>query len=183
MNHPKTFIAVKVPQPLYIRFAFSIFLAASNTFQIPLSLTRRNLHTSMASAGTCSFPGVSSPLFRREPPPLHGKLNPCRITNLAPRFAMSVDRVSATFVAAEKEITAETKREEGIGTAETEKVWEEKEKKQLRSGWKEYLEQAKELIVADGGPARWFSPLECGSRLVNSPLMLFLPGQFSLPFN
>ncbi|XP_027188577.1 phytyl ester synthase 2, chloroplastic-like isoform X1 [Cicer arietinum] len=89
---------------------------------------------------------------------------------------MSVDRVSATFVAAEKEITAETKREEGIGTAETEKVWEEKEKKQLRSGWKEYLEQAKELIVADGGPARWFSPLECGSRLVNSPLMLFLPG-------
>ncbi|CAK7328372.1 unnamed protein product [Dovyalis caffra] len=28
----------------------------------------------------------------------------------------------------------------------------------------------------DGGPPRWFSPLECGSRSDNSPLLLFLPG-------
>ncbi|GAU42396.1 hypothetical protein TSUD_324510 [Trifolium subterraneum] len=48
--------------------------------------------------------------------------------------------------------------------------------KEIRRSWKEYLEQAKELIKADGGPPRWFSPLKCGSRLDNSPLMLFLPG-------
>ncbi|KHM99237.1 Acyltransferase-like protein, chloroplastic [Glycine soja] len=43
-------------------------------------------------------------------------------------------------------------------------------------GWKEYLEHSKELIEPDGGPPRWFSPLECASRLDNSPLLLFLPG-------
>jgi len=52
-----------------------------------------------------------------------------------------------------------------------------KEEKQRQSSLKEYFEQAKELIEADGGPPRWFSPLEGGSQLDNSPLMLFLPGQ------
>ncbi|KAL7257182.1 hypothetical protein ACSBR1_010999 [Camellia fascicularis] len=28
----------------------------------------------------------------------------------------------------------------------------------------------------DGGPPRWFSPLECRSRSNDSPLLLFLPG-------
>ncbi|CAI8613448.1 unnamed protein product [Vicia faba] len=129
----------------------------------------------MAAAGTCFLPGVSSPLFRREPPQLHGKLNPARTQSMSPRFAMSVDRVPATLVAAEKGNTVELKREEG-GAEEIDKRWEEKEEKQRRSGWKEYLEQATDLIVGDGGPPRWFSPLECGSRLDNSPLMLFLPG-------
>lgn len=98
---------------------------------------------------------------------------------MAPRFAISVDRVPATIVTEEKRTTTEAKREEEDrrNTVETEKRWEEKEEKERRSGWKEYLEQAKELIgAADGGPPRWFSPLECGSRLDNSPLMLFLPG-------
>ncbi|AES80650.1 hypothetical protein MTR_7g083140 [Medicago truncatula] len=54
--------------------------------------------------------------------------------------------------------------------------FEEKEKeKQRRSGWEEYFEQAKELIEEDGGPPRWFSPLECSSQWDNSPLILFLP--------
>jgi len=49
----------------------------------------------------------------------------------------------------------------------TEKHWDEKEEKERRSGWREYLEQAKELIgAADGGPPRLSLPLECGSRLV-----------------
>lgn len=51
---------------------------------------------------------------------------------------------------------------------------EEKEKeKQRQSGWEEYFEQAKKLIEADGGPPRWFSPLECSSQWDNSPLMLW----------
>ena len=40
----------------------------------------------------------------------------------------------------------------------------------------DFFEQSKDLIKSDGGPPRWFSPLECGSRLDNSPLLLFLPG-------
>lgn len=45
-----------------------------------------------------------------------------------------------------------------------------------RANLKDYFEQSKDLIKSDGGPPRWFSPLECGSRLENSPLLLFLPG-------
>ncbi|KAF6161584.1 hypothetical protein GIB67_009463 [Kingdonia uniflora] len=41
---------------------------------------------------------------------------------------------------------------------------------------KDYLEQTKDLIKSDGGPPRWFSPLECGARWENSPLLLYLPG-------
>lgn len=156
-------------------------LFATNTNQIRIPVTRHKLQTAMAAAGTSFLPGVSSPLFRREQPWRHGKLNPARTQSLSPRFAMSVDRIPATLVAAEKGNSVEVKREEG-GAKEIEKRWEEKEEKQRRSGWKEYLEQAKNLIVGDGGPPRWFSPLECGSRLDNSPLMLFLPGQFHLPF-
>ncbi|XP_027350946.1 acyltransferase-like protein At3g26840, chloroplastic [Abrus precatorius] len=118
----------------------------------------------MAASGACLFPAA---LFRREPLPHVRKPNSPRIPSTAPRFAVSVDRVP---------VTLEVKREEGSGTVEKEKRWEEKEEKQQRNGWKEYFEQSKELIKPDGGPPRWFSPLECGSRLDNSPLLLFLPG-------
>ena len=61
---------------------------------------------------------------------------------------------------------------------------EKKEKDERRmNGSKECLEQSKELIVSDGGPPRWFSPLECARRLDNSPLLLFLPGQYFFFFN
>lgn len=48
-----------------------------------------------------------------------------------------------------------------------------------RRGVKDYLEQTKDLVRSvDGGPPRWFSPLDCAgsSRLNDSPLLLFLPG-------
>lgn len=96
---------------------------------------------------------------------------------MAPRFAISVDLVPATIVTEEKLTITEAKREEEISTVETEKRWKENEEKERWTGWKEYFEHAKEFIgVADGGPPRWFSPSESGSRLDNSPLMLFLPG-------
>ncbi|XP_058737596.1 phytyl ester synthase 1, chloroplastic-like [Vicia villosa] len=88
-----------------------------------------------------------SPLFRRKQPFQALKLKSGSIRSItSTRFAMSINSVGAM------------------------------EEKQRRSGWKEYLEQAKELIKADGGPPRWFSPLDCGLPLENSPLMLFLPG-------
>ncbi|KAK3026746.1 hypothetical protein RJ639_042199 [Escallonia herrerae] len=45
----------------------------------------------------------------------------------------------------------------------------------------DYIEQSKDLMRPDGGPPRWFSPLECGSRLDNSPLLLYLPDYFVIP--
>ncbi|XP_019183791.1 PREDICTED: acyltransferase-like protein At3g26840, chloroplastic isoform X2 [Ipomoea nil] len=41
---------------------------------------------------------------------------------------------------------------------------------------KDYFQQSKQMLRSDGGPPRWFSPLECASRSQQSPLLLFLPG-------
>ncbi|KDP23610.1 hypothetical protein JCGZ_23443 [Jatropha curcas] len=41
---------------------------------------------------------------------------------------------------------------------------------------KDYLGVAKEMIRPDGGPPRWFCPVECGQPLEDSPTLLFLPG-------
>ncbi|XP_076930219.1 phytyl ester synthase 1, chloroplastic-like [Bidens hawaiensis] len=48
-----------------------------------------------------------------------------------------------------------------------------------RLSLRDYFQESRELLLmkSDGGPPRWFSPLECGSRLIhNSPLLLSLPG-------
>lgn len=41
---------------------------------------------------------------------------------------------------------------------------------------KDYLIAAEEMIKPDGGPPRWFCPVECGQPINDSPLLLFLPG-------
>lgn len=115
----------------------------------------------MGAAGACSIPTV---LFS---PRSVGKLNSNQILTVTPRIALSADQILAS--------TAES-----LGAVEKEKdkkVLEEKEKRRINC-WNEYLEQSKELIKPDGGPPRWFSPLECAFRLDNSPLLLFLPGQY-----
>ncbi|XP_027159439.1 acyltransferase-like protein At1g54570, chloroplastic [Coffea eugenioides] len=45
---------------------------------------------------------------------------------------------------------------------------------------KDYMDSAKDVIKPDGGPPRWFSPIECGPPLKNSPVLLFLPGMDGL---
>ncbi|KAL7219110.1 hypothetical protein ACSBR2_012229 [Camellia fascicularis] len=45
-----------------------------------------------------------------------------------------------------------------------------------RLSLKDYFELSKNMIRSDGGPPRWFSPFECGSRLNGSPLLRFLSG-------
>ncbi|XP_021760110.1 acyltransferase-like protein At3g26840, chloroplastic [Chenopodium quinoa] len=51
---------------------------------------------------------------------------------------------------------------------------------EVQRSWRDYFELAKLFIGSDGGgcrgPPRWFSPLEGGSRIDNSPLLLYLPG-------
>ncbi|WVZ07644.1 hypothetical protein V8G54_020990 [Vigna mungo] len=110
----------------------------------------------MAATAACLFPATS---FLCHPPLPVGKLYSNRTSIMTTRDATSVERVLAT--------TADMKRAEE--KKENDKLW--------TNGWKEYLEQSKELIVPDGGPPRWFSPLECARRLDNSPLLFFLPGQ------
>lgn len=43
---------------------------------------------------------------------------------------------------------------------------------------KDYMEWIKDMIASgsDGGPPRWFSPLECAAPMKDSPLLLYLPG-------
>ncbi|PKI44652.1 hypothetical protein CRG98_035007 [Punica granatum] len=41
---------------------------------------------------------------------------------------------------------------------------------------KDYLDASKEILKPDGGPPRWFCPIECGQPLKDSPVLLFLPG-------
>ncbi|XP_077218489.1 phytyl ester synthase 1, chloroplastic-like isoform X2 [Tasmannia lanceolata] len=40
----------------------------------------------------------------------------------------------------------------------------------------DYIDLSKEMVKPDGGPPRWFCPVECGRPLKGSPLLLFLPG-------
>ena len=42
---------------------------------------------------------------------------------------------------------------------------------------KDYLNAAKDMIKPDGGPPRWFCPVECGRPVKDSPVLLFLPGK------
>ncbi|BAT84752.1 Acyltransferase-like protein [Vigna angularis] len=109
----------------------------------------------MAATTACLFPAAP---FLCHPPSPVGKLYSNRTSIMTTRVATSMERVLVT--------TADMKRAEE--KKENDKLW--------TNGWKEYLEQSKELIVPDGGPPRWFSPLECAGRLDNSPLLLFLPG-------
>ncbi|XP_031284310.1 acyltransferase-like protein At1g54570, chloroplastic [Pistacia vera] len=41
---------------------------------------------------------------------------------------------------------------------------------------KDYLDEATEMVKPDGGPPRWFCPVDCGPPLEGSPTLLFLPG-------
>ncbi|GKV46593.1 hypothetical protein SLEP1_g53566 [Rubroshorea leprosula] len=50
------------------------------------------------------------------------------------------------------------------------------EEEEGRKTLKDFFEACKEFIGSDGGPPHWFSPLECGCRAPDSPLLLFLPG-------
>ncbi|KFK33603.1 hypothetical protein AALP_AA5G035400 [Arabis alpina] len=45
----------------------------------------------------------------------------------------------------------------------------------LRKCLSEFLEEARDF-VEDGGPPRWFSPLESGVQAPGSPLLLYIPG-------
>jgi len=137
-----------------LHFLISLFGYLSN-FLKPFHTYIFESSTAMAATAAYLFPPAP---FSGYPTSLVGKLNSYRTSIITTRLATSGECAPAA--------TAEVKRPE-----------EKKEKdERCMNGWKEYLVQSKELIVPDGGPPRWFSPLECAWRLDNSPLLFFLPG-------
>nr|XP_017247514.1 PREDICTED: acyltransferase-like protein At1g54570, chloroplastic [Daucus carota subsp. sativus] len=74
-------------------------------------------------------------------------------------------------ISATKEISARNT------TSSLSKKAGDKNEEMERRSFKDYLEHSKHLLTSsDGGPPRWFSPLECSSTPENSPLLLSLPG-------
>ncbi|XP_059652628.1 phytyl ester synthase 1, chloroplastic-like isoform X2 [Cornus florida] len=69
------------------------------------------------------------------------------------------------------------KREEDVAPEKLEALWDDGYGTQTV---KDYLDAAKEIIKPDGGPPRWFCPIECGQPLKDSPVLLFLPGMDGL---
>ncbi|XP_059452072.1 phytyl ester synthase 2, chloroplastic-like [Corylus avellana] len=137
---------------------------------------------SMASTGAHLFPANLSPVFRRDAASSSiGKSKPKQISfsNSSRRFAVSTEQPTT----AAKTDTKTTSRFSGSGRLEKREEAEAAAATRFedpaveRGSLKDYLERSKELVSqSDGGPPRWFTPLECGPPLTNSPLLLFLPG-------
>ncbi|KAF2322938.1 hypothetical protein GH714_032222 [Hevea brasiliensis] len=140
----------------------------------------------MAATGPCfSVAGFCPALVRSCLTPSSsssGKMKSNPVPNLTRRFAVSTEQVQIKTEATTTSFPDnERLKMERLENETKEKkiplLWElaEAEKKHRKS-MKDYFEESKDLIRSDGGPPRWFSPLECGSRLDKSPLLLYLPG-------
>lgn len=146
---------------------------------------------SFLSSVRCCAPPSTSPLSNGRV-----KLNP--VSNTARRLAFSTEQAISDETTTERNETTMRKHvgngrlkketEEGEGMKDKQKnpyaLELEKNELDLRSSRKSlegYFEESKNFMAKSSGdgPPRWFSPLECGSRLDNSPLLLFLPGQSS----
>ncbi|PIA26034.1 hypothetical protein AQUCO_10000006v1 [Aquilegia coerulea] len=92
---------------------------------------------------------------------------------VAGKFKVSSISVKQSTESKRKQVEKQSVTKETTTTT-IPKAFDESEIEQLSV--KDYLERAKEMIKSDGGPPRWFSPLECGARWNHSPLLLFLPG-------
>jgi hypothetical protein len=131
-------------------------------------------YLAMAATGAVLFPASLSPVVRRDLTSSVGRFNKLNPVS-SRRFAVSTstEQTPVTPVTLTTTSRLSEKREElaesVAGSFEVGEV-------EYRSLMKDYIERSKELIRSDGGPPRWFTPLECGPPLNNSPLLLFLPG-------
>ena len=139
----------------------------------------------MAVTGVSIFPASLSPVIRRDFTPLVGKFSKSKHSISFRRLAVSTEQTPTPTTTATPTPTQTTttrrlsEKSEELGEAEVAAGVDEVE--QNGRAWREYFERSKELISrSDGGPPRWFTPLECGPPLKNSPLLLFLPGHLSL---
>ncbi|KAK4603173.1 hypothetical protein RGQ29_011941 [Quercus rubra] len=141
----------------------------------------------MAVTGVSIFPASLSPVIRRDFTPLVGKFSKSKHSISFRRLAVSTEQTptptpttTATPTPTQTTTTRRlSEKSEELGEAEVAASVDEVE--QNGRVWREYFERSKELISrSDGGPPRWFTPLECGPPLKNSPLLLFLPGILSV---
>ena len=128
----------------------------------------------MAATGASLFHASLSPVVRRDLTSSVGRFNKLNPVS-SRRFAVSTstEQTPVTPVTSTTTSRLSEKREE---LAESVAGSFEAGEVEYRSLMKDYVERSKELIRSDGGPPRWFTPLECGPPLNNSPLLLFLPG-------
>ncbi|XP_042969326.1 acyltransferase-like protein At3g26840, chloroplastic isoform X5 [Carya illinoinensis] len=132
----------------------------------------------MAASGASLYLSNLSPAFRRDSTSSSlGNLKSTRISTSSWRLAVSTEQKPSTSTRSD---FSERGRLD-MGKDELEAVASaaatSEDPAVERRSLKEYFERSKELIIrSDGGPPRWFTPLECGSPLANSPLLLFLPG-------
>ncbi|XP_065620526.1 phytyl ester synthase 2, chloroplastic isoform X2 [Quercus suber] len=134
----------------------------------------------MAVTGVSIFPASLSPVIRRDFKPLVGKFSKSNSISFR-RLAVSTGQTQTPTTTATPTTTRRlSEKSEELGEAE-EVAASVDEVEQNGRVWREYFERSKELISrSDGGPPRWFTPLECGPPLKNSPLLLFLPGILSV---
>lgn len=83
-------------------------------------------------------------------------------------------RASATASATAGRMQAMSSSNKGNSRTDQSSVLEERTSLML----KDYMEWSMDMIgsESDGGPPRWFSPLDCAAPMKNSPLLLYLPG-------
>lgn len=137
----------------------------------------------MGAAGVCVFASGFSPSTHRPTTSIAAEsftLRPTPLVSSTRRFALLTAHQSST------ENTAPTTNLSGKEELEKHEVGIKKASPFMQEtdpvSLKNFFELAKDLVGSDGGgsgPPRWFSPLECSSRLDNSPLLLYLPGQSS----
>ncbi|KAK7826703.1 acyltransferase-like protein [Quercus suber] len=133
----------------------------------------------MAVTGVSFFPTSLSPVIRRDFTPsveMFSKSNPISFRRLAVSTEQTQTPTPTTTATPTPTPTRRlSEKSEELGEAGV--AASDDEVEQNGRVLKEYFERSKELISrSDGGPPRWFTPLECGPPLKNSPLLLFLPG-------
>ncbi|RXH89205.1 hypothetical protein DVH24_031562 [Malus domestica] len=144
----------------------------------------------MASAGVCPFPARLPSVIRQELTSSsssssgRSKFNPILIPSRR-LAAASTDHTPTILTAANIGSGRSSEKEAHTTTTTTSAAETKRQARQEEHRFdaeeqglslKDYFEQAKDFISSDGGPPRWFSPLGGGSRLADSPLLLFLPG-------
>ncbi|KAI6700877.1 hypothetical protein NL676_015201 [Syzygium grande] len=141
----------------------------------------------MAAAGACLFPSGLSPALRRRggaPAAASSSQNPKLRSSLTSRCAVSEEQASSaspgTTIPPSRPVSfgeygTRYEKDASYRSSST-PFMEDVELESGRERLRRFFDQAKDLTRSDGGPPRWFSPLECGSRLEKSPLLLYLPG-------
>ena len=124
----------------------------------------------MAATGACFIAGGFLPMFGRDMKSIAGGLRTNFLVSIRPSavFTEQTPAPGVTERGRFKKMSEADMISKHFDNSDVAKL----EQRSL----KDYFEQSKDLIRSDGGPPRWFSPLECGSRLDSSPLLLFLPG-------